>query len=345
MYYAGSRKQAAAAARQPINRFVLSEVRIIMIEVRNVHKRFGPTTALDGISMHLERGAIIGFLGPNGAGKSTAMRIITGYLAPDEGEVLVDGHLVAEDPLPVRSRIGYMPETVPLYSDMRVHEYLDFVGRARGLSGAALSHRLTWVTEACGIETVYKQTIHKLSKGYRQRTGLAQALIHDPEILILDEPTSGLDPLQIIGIRDLIRDLSRSKTILFSTHILQEVQPVTDSVTIINHGRIIASGLIDELKRSAMGSRRVYLSLAEAPPDAAQTLEAVDGVQTAIKADESGRFELRGDFDTDFIPALSALVRERQWNITELHDSPFNLEDTFIALTREGNDAGGEVSA
>ena len=311
-----------------------------MIEVRDVSKRFGATVALSGVSMSVERGSVLGFLGPNGAGKSTAMKIVTTFLAPDSGSVTVDGLEVSEHPRAVRRKIGYLPENVPLYPDMRVHEYLSFVGRSRGLSGGDLKNRLDWVREACGITGVYKQAIRELSKGYRQRTGLAQALIHDPEILILDEPTTGLDPLQIIGIRELIGELGRSKTIIFSTHILQEVEPVTDRVVIINHGEIIADGRIDELRRQAMGSKRVYLGFDEVPADLNDAVCKITGFETllAVGDAEPGRYELRGAFGGDLVGAVAALARDKGWGLRELHESPFSLEDTFIALTKQ---AGG----
>ncbi|HPF35333.1 ATP-binding cassette domain-containing protein [bacterium] len=313
-----------------------------MIEVRGVTKRFGPTTALDDVSFRLEQGEILGFLGPNGAGKSTAMKIITTFLAPDAGSVTVDGIDVAERPLDVRGRIGYLPENNPLYVDMLVREYLDFVGRARGLGGARLKQRLDWVVDACGLGSVYGKAIHELSKGYKQRTGLAQALIHDPDVLILDEPTSGLDPLQIIGIRDLIQGLADEKTIIFSTHILQEVAPVTDRVVIINGGRIIADGRIGELERRAMGSNRLYVGVRAAADEAEAALSAVDGVESVSLADGTdgaARFEVRAPFGTDVRSALSGAVRARGWELLELHESPYSLEATFIALTRQARDA------
>jgi len=313
-----------------------------MIEVRNVSKRFGQTVALDGVSMTVERGEILGFLGPNGAGKSTAMKIVTSYLAPDEGTVVVDGMDVEERPLDVRARIGYMPENVPLYPDMRVQEYLEFVGRARGLSGTRLKSRLDWSVDACHLEPVYKKSILELSKGFRQRTGLAQALIHDPEILILDEPTSGLDPLQIIGIRELIKELGRSKTILFSTHILQEVAPVTDRVVIINQGRVVADGRIGELRQRAMGRRRVRIGLAGAHEGLENALKSAPGVERVVPLD-AGRFEVFGGFDGDLSAELAGLATARGWRLRELHEDPFTLEETFIALTRETQ--AGEVVA
>ncbi|MFH2052818.1 MAG: ATP-binding cassette domain-containing protein [bacterium] len=310
-----------------------------MIEVRGITKNFGTTLALDEVSFRIGRGEILGFLGPNGAGKSTTMKIITTFLAPDEGTVRVDGIDVLEQPLAVRSRIGYLPENVPLYLDMKVDEYLTFVGRARGLGGKKLDDRLDWCVEACGLKTEYKKTIGELSKGYRQRTGLAQALIHDPDILILDEPTSGLDPLQIMGIRELIKSLAGQKTIIFSTHILQEVSPVTDRVVIINEGMIIADGRIDALARDAMGKNRVFCGLRRGPEGIENALRGLPEV-TSVKqltVDQGCRFEVGGPFDQDLVGAVARLAREQAWEIAELREAVFSLEDTFIVLTRRAH--------
>ncbi|MBA4377900.1 MAG: MFS transporter [Gemmatimonas sp.] len=310
-----------------------------MIEVRDVTKRFGATVALDGVSFRLDKGEILGFLGPNGAGKSTAMKIVTTFLAPDGGTVSVDGIDVLRNPLEVRSRIGYLPENHPLYVDMMVHEYLQFVGRARGLAGDELRRRLEWVVEACGLGSVFRKPINELSKGFRQRTGLAQALIHDPEVLILDEPTSGLDPLQIIGIRELIQGLARSKTIIFSTHILQEVSPVTDRVVIINGGRIVADGRIGELERAAMGRNRIFVAYRAPAAEAEAALRGLGGlheVRPVAGRDGAARFEVRTDFGQDVLAPLGRLGQSRGWDLLELQESPFSLEDTFIALTRQG---------
>lgn len=307
-----------------------------MIEVSGLSKSFGTMKALDDVSFRIGRGEILGFLGPNGAGKSTTMKIITTFLAPDGGSVKVDGIDVLERPLEVRRRIGYLPENVPLYLDMNIHEYLGFVGAARGLEGARLRERLEWCVEACGLRTEYRKNIGELSKGYKQRTGLAQALIHDPDILILDEPTSGLDPLQILGIRELIRSLAGSKTIIFSTHILQEVSPVTERVVIINEGRIIADGTVGELSRGAMGSNRVYVGAradADAVEAALRSLPAVASLRP-LPAAGGCRFEVRGPFSEDLVGAIERLARDGGWQLNELHEAPYSLEDTFIALTR-----------
>jgi len=234
-----------------------------MIEVQSLGMRYGQFLALDGISFEAKQGEILGLLGPNGAGKTTVMRILTTYLYPTCGNVLIDGLDVADKPLEVRARIGYLPETAPLYQDMQVDEYLKFVGRSRGLHGKSLSSRLRWVQEKCHVAPIWKHTVSEISKGYKQRVGLAQALIHDPQVLILDEPTSGLDPLQIIGIRGLIKELAKEKTIIFSTHVLQEVEVLADRVVIINEGKVVAQGTQKELEALAreMGARGRRISM------------------------------------------------------------------------------------
>jgi ABC-2 type transport system ATP-binding protein len=305
-----------------------------MIEVRNVTKSFGPTVALNDVSFSLKQGEILGFLGPNGAGKSTAMKIITTFLAADSGSVRVDGIDVMADPLKVRSLIGYLPENNPLYVDMLVSEYLKFVGQARGLSGNQLKQRTEWVIESCGIKSVLHKSINELSKGYKQRTGLAQALIHDPEILILDEPTSGLDPLQIIGIRELIHSLAKKKTIIFSTHILQEVAPVTDRVVIINNGNIIADGMIDDLQKQAMETNRLFVTINS--PDAGNGLSSLEGVESVNELGNN-RFEVRASFDLDLRSDIVTLSQQNSWQLLEIQEALFSLEDTFIALNQNSD--------
>jgi len=234
-----------------------------MIDVQSLSMRYGHFEALKDVSFQAREKEILGLLGPNGAGKTTAMRILTTYLYPSSGTAKIDNYDILGNPAEVRKRTGYLPETAPLYPDMRVDEYLRFVGEARGLGGAALKGRMDWVKDAAGIGPIWKHTISEISKGYRQRLGLAQALIHDPKVLILDEPTSGLDPLQIIGIRDLIKQLAEEKTIIFSTHILQEVEAIADRIVIINEGKIIAQGTQAELSEQvhAKGAAKQDLSL------------------------------------------------------------------------------------
>jgi ABC-2 type transport system ATP-binding protein len=232
-----------------------------MIDVQSLTMHYGPTVALDGVSFRANPGEILGLLGPNGAGKTTAMRIITTYLYPSAGTAKVDGFDILENPIEVRKRIGYLPETVPLYTDMRVDEYLSFVGKARALEGAKLAERLEWVKNACHLKAVWKHLLGELSKGYGQRVGLAQALIHDPKVLILDEPTSGLDPIQIIEIRMLVKSLAKEKTILFSTHILQEVEVLADRIVIINEGKLVAQGTKKELAEKVLNAGKTAKDL------------------------------------------------------------------------------------
>lgn len=224
-----------------------------MIDVQSLTMQYGSFTALDQFSFQAKDREILGLLGPNGAGKTTAMRLLTTYLHPTSGTAKIDGFDILENSLEVRKVIGYLPETAPLYSDMQVDEYLRFVGESRGLEGPNLAKRLKWVKEACQIEFIWKHTVSELSKGFKQRVGLAQALIHDPKVLILDEPTSGLDPLQIIGIRDLIRSLAKEKTVIFSTHILSEVEAIADRIVIVNEGKKVAQGTFRELAQQTSG--------------------------------------------------------------------------------------------
>ena len=221
-----------------------------MIEAKNLTMCYGPVRAVDDVSFKVGEKEIVGFLGPNGAGKTTLMRLLTTFIHPTRGTALIHGVDVTVDPIAARRHIGYLPETPPLYTDMRVDEFLAFVGHARGLGGKTLRERQDWVISACGLAPVWKHSIYELSLGYRQRVGLAQALLHDPKVVILDEPTSGLDPIQIIGIRSLIQELAKTKTIIFSTHILQEASAVSNRLLIVNDGKIVAQGTVPELRAS-----------------------------------------------------------------------------------------------
>ena len=223
-----------------------------MIDVQALSMRYGKFQALESVSFQAQPGQIIGLLCPNGAGKTTLMRLLTTYLHPFSGTAKIDGIDLIENPLEIRKQIGYLPETAPLYPDMRVDAYLKFVGEARGLDSVKLAERLEWVKQACHLKNFWKHVIHELSKGTKQRVGLAQALLHDPKILILDEPTSGLDPIQILEIRSLIQSLASQKTIIFSTHILQEVEVLASRIVLINQGRVVAQGSIQELAARAV---------------------------------------------------------------------------------------------
>ena len=226
---------------------IIDDNKIFMIEIKNLTKKFGQNLVLDNLSFSVAKGEILGFLGPNGAGKSTTMRIITSFWTPTSGQVIVSGFNIAEQALAARKIIGYLPETVPLYEDMRVFEYLKFIAEIRGLNKSEIKSRIKEVVLVCGLSKVLRQPIEELSKGFRQRVGLAQAIMHQPDILILDEPTTGLDPNQIVEIRDLIKTIGREKTVIFSTHILSEVSATCDRVIIINNGKIAGQGSPNEL--------------------------------------------------------------------------------------------------
>src|SRR5271165_5881244 len=258
-----------------------------MITVQGLTKRYARTIAVDHISFEVQKGQIVGFLGPNGAGKTTTMRMLTCFLPPTEGTAIVAGFDVLEQPLEVKKRIGYLPESPPVYPEMEVVEYLQFVGQLKGMGGAALKRRVDEVAERCSIADVRTKLIGKLSKGYRQRVGLAQAIIHNPDVLILDEPTSGLDPKQIIETRDLIRHLAGDHTIILSTHILSEVEHSCDRVVIINQGKLVATDSVENLTNRLRGAEAVALEIASAngpldPAAVLQRLEQVAGVSRVL---------------------------------------------------------------
>jgi len=309
-----------------------------MIEVENLTMHYGSTVAVDEASFKVEKGEILGLLGPNGAGKTTIMRILTTYIVPTSGTATVGGHDVVKNSMAVRRMIGYHPETVPLYDDMQVCDYLKFVARSRGIFGKRLSERMDWVLDVTGIKEVFKKGIPELSKGFRQRVGLAQALMHDPEVLILDEPTVGLDPLQIVDIRRLIRSLAREKTIIFSTHILQEVQAVSDRIVIINEGRIIADGTMAELENRAQKSRRFVLTVEAAKGAVADALGRILDISDFKPLDEADggtvTFELICPLSKDIWQQVDKLVKQKGWPLKELREDKITMEETFIALTK-----------
>ncbi|MBN2010175.1 ATP-binding cassette domain-containing protein [candidate division KSB1 bacterium] len=312
-----------------------------MIELKNLSKHYGSFAALDDVSCLIKKGEIIGFVGPNGAGKTTAMKIITTFTAPTSGTAIIGGHDVLEDPHEVRKMIGYLPETVPLYSDMLVSEYLQFIGEARHLNGT-LSKRLDWVIEACGLENVMKKKIGILSKGYKQRTCLAQALIHDPDVLILDEPTSGLDPHQIIGIRKLIRELAHDKTIIFSTHILSEVATISDRILVINKGKLVADGTFDQLQARLADRRTIALSVKASKKEFDSKIKAIKDIDEIQSTESAGRgvisCQLFYNPSKDILPELNQVIRDAGWDILELHPEKMSLEASFIMLTEGGSD-------
>lgn len=307
-----------------------------MIEVDNITKSYGETRALRGVSFRINKGEIVGLLGPNGAGKSTAMKILTCFIPADSGRATVAGSNVFTESLEVRRRIGYLPENTPLYTEMPVVEFLRFVGGMRGLGGARLKQRVREVVGLTGLEGAVGKTIGELSKGYRQRVGLAQALIHEPDILILDEPTSGLDPNQIKEIRDLIREIGREKTVILSTHILPEVTATCDRAIIISGGRVVASGTPDELTGRARGGQHVTASVRAPRADVEAALRALAGVEEVTVLDSQDgvvRVELRANKGEGLSERVFEAVVAKRWALVELRQERATLEQVFMDLT------------
>ncbi len=315
-----------------------------MIKVEGLTKRYARTVAVDDISFEVEKGQIVGFLGPNGAGKTTTMRVLTCFLPPTAGTASVAGYDVLEQPMEVKKRIGYLPETPPVYPEMEVIEYLTFVGRLKGISSADLSRRVNDSIERCAIGDVRTRLIGKLSKGYRQRVGLAQAIIHNPDVLILDEPTAGLDPKQIIETRELIRHLAGEHTIILSTHILPEVEHTCERVVIINKGKLVATDSVATLTARLRGSEAVAVEVeTENHEEVQQRLERVAGVsRVVLKGQRDGRatFEVESLQGRHVRPELARAVISAGWNLNELRAVGLSLEDIFLQLTAtESQDA------
>lgn len=309
-----------------------------MIEIKNISKKIANNKILDNISFAVNQGEILGFLGPNGAGKTTTMKIITSFWIPDSGEVMVGGLNVVKDSLKIRAMIGYLPENVPLYDDMKVYEYLKFVGEVRGISKNSIKQRIGDIAEACGLRSVIRKPVEELSKGYRQRLGLAQAIIHDPDVLILDEPTTGLDPNQIVEIRDLIKRIGKEKTVIFSTHILSEASAICDRVVIINNGQIVGEGTPEELTRKASPKQLLYVKIKGFPEEVMKKLkEMPDIIDIKIKDRESERiigYDIEVSEGVDIRENLSRLITHRGWSILEFNKIGTSLEDVFRELTK-----------
>jgi len=313
-----------------------------VIDARGLSMSYGLVRALDDATFKAERGEVVGLLGSNGAGKTTTMRILTTFLVPTAGTATVAGLDVVHQPLEVRRKIGYLPESLPLYLAMEVRECLAFVGRARGLTGAKLKERVNWVVEKCSLQPMFHTPVLQLSKGYRQRTALAQALIHDPEVVILDEPTTGLDPHQIAEIRILIRELAKTKCVVLSTHIMQEAGALADRLIVMSGGKIAGMGTADELRRQADVRPRVRVTLAAAADGAAAKLAAVDGVAD-FHAIGDAQFEM-----TESAPGVAdrigALAHAQGWTLVELARNPGSLEDVFNALTKTAQAASAAAA-
>jgi ABC-2 type transport system ATP-binding protein len=312
-----------------------------MIKVDGLTKRYARTVAVDNISFEVEKGQIVGFLGPNGAGKTTTMRVLTCFLPPTSGTASVAGFDVLENPLEVKKRIGYLPETPPVYPEMEVTEYLDFTGRLKGIGSGDIKRRMDEVIQRCALGDVRNKLIGKLSKGYRQRVGLAQAIIHNPDVLILDEPTSGLDPKQIIEIRELLKALAGEHTIILSTHILSEVEHSCQQVIIINRGRLVAIDSVHNLTNRLRGSEAmaVQVETADGRPESAdvqQRLEQIPGVSRVMLKDaKDGRvtFEVESLQGRTVRSELARTVVNAGWNLSELRPVGLSLEDIFLQLT------------
>jgi ABC-2 type transport system ATP-binding protein len=308
-----------------------------MIEVQHLTKRYGPFTAVDDVSFRAEKGEVLGFLGPNGAGKTTTMRVLTGYMPASEGKAIVAGYDVFDQPLEAKRRTGYLPETPPLYPDMTVREYLTFVAKLKldQTSKAERSERITSVMKKTHIDDMANRHCSKLSKGYRQRVGLAQALIHDPEVLILDEPTAGLDPKQIMETRDLIRSLAGSHTIVLSTHILPEVAQTCQRIVIINKGRVVAVDSPENLTQRLKGAASLYVQV-DGTPQAIDALRAVPGVQSVVVADQSSSlvgYEVTSEANRDVRRDVARAVVNGGFGLVEMRPTRMSLEEIFLQLT------------
>ena len=309
-----------------------------MIEVQNLTKRYGPFTAVNDVSFRVERGEILGFLGPNGAGKTTTMRVLTGYMPPSEGKAVVAGYDVFEQPIEAKRRTGYLPETPPLYPEMTVRDYLTFVSKIKGVPRGERKTRVESSMERTRIADMANRHCGKLSKGYRQRVGLAQALLHNPDVLILDEPTAGLDPKQIIETRQLIKQLGGDHTIILSTHILPEVSQTCNRVVIINKGRVVAVDSPDNLTARLRGSETMFLQVDAAGADAKEGLKVVPGVTDVRVAEMRGAIavlEVESETGRDVRRELAAAVVNRGWGLLELRPMRMSLEEIFLHLTTE----------
>ncbi len=312
-----------------------------MITVQGLTKRYAHNIAVDHISFDVQKGQIVGFLGPNGAGKTTTMRILTCFLPPTSGTATVAGFDVLEQPMEVKKRIGYLPETPPLYPEMEVREYLTFVGKLKGLSGAELKNRVEYVLKRCAIDDVQLKLIGKLSKGYRQRVGLAQAIIHNPEVLILDEPTAGLDPKQINETRDLIKDLAGEHTIILSTHILPEVEQTCEQVIIIDRGKLVATDTVQNLQNRARGAESVLVEVGSRDGDLDRSavqrrLEQIAGVSRVLPKEPRGNrsvFEVESLKERSIRADVARAVVESGWDLNELRSAAMSLEEVFLQLT------------
>lgn len=310
-----------------------------MIHVKDLTRYFGDLCAVDHINLEIRKGEILGLLGPNGAGKTTTLRMLTGFLRPSSGTIRVKDFTIEGDSLEIRRLLGYLPESAPLYHDMLVYDYLVYVASIRDLQGGEKVSRIRQMAETCGLKEVMHKPIGELSKGYKQRVGLAHAMMKDPEILVLDEPTSGLDPNQIIEIREIVKQIGKEKTIIISTHILTEAEATCDRVVIINQGRIVADGAMEDLKHSASGDSVIHLSIRDASrDDAERILGAVPGVQSVSATSEGEgvmRVRVTCRSSGDIRGNMYERIKETDWILLEFHQETQTLEKVFQKLTQE----------
>ena len=308
-----------------------------MIQVENLTKRYAGGEAVRGISFSVEKGEVVGFLGPNGAGKSTTMRMLTGYLPATDGQIEVAGAKLPEESLLVRQRIGYMPENVPLYPEMRVEEFLQYRGRLKRVPRGEIQHRVGLVLDQCGLTEVRKKIIGSLSKGFRQRVGLADALVHNPMLLILDEPTAGLDPHQIRSFRELIKELGQDRTILLSTHILSEVEMVCRRAIIINRGKIEASDTLANLEKRVQAGA-LQIEVKADPASAKQKISGIAEVSSVVELNRAGdwiAFEVTAAPGKDIRGEVDGLIKKENWPLREFRREKARLEDVFVELTQD----------
>jgi len=304
-----------------------------LINVDNLSKFYGNVEAVRGISFDVEEGEIVGFLGPNGAGKSTTMKILTGYMPASSGSAHIAGFDVSQDPLNVQKNLGYLPENNPLYPEMTVSAYLDYSASIKGLSASEKNSAIGSVIEKCGLENVRYRVIGHLSKGYRQRVGLAQALVNDPPVMLLDEPTSGLDPAQIVEIRNLIKELKGNRTIMLSTHILPEVNMVCDRVVIIHQGKLAAAGELDALADSMNEKNRTFLSVVGEEDKFSDILKKIDGVENVrLRGIKNGEVHYEVDSEKDLRSNLASAVYEKSGKLTEIRKESITLEEIFVKI-------------
>ncbi len=306
------------------------------LAIENLSKLYGTQRAVDNISFEIKTGEVVGFLGPNGAGKSTTMKIITCYMAPTNGTVKLDQFTIDKNADKIKQRIGYLPENNPLYSEMPVIEYLRFCAEIQGVAKENISQRLHEMIDKCGLDREKHKKISELSKGYRQRVGLAQAMIHDPELLVLDEPTTGLDPNQIVEIRNLIKELGKEKTVILSSHILSEVEATCDRIIIINNGRIVADGTSESLRQQAQGQEILHIAIDDGQKDWNNVLKKITSlstVETAKKLEENGKFSIQSKPENSSRKSVFDLCVENKWYLTEMTGIETKLEDVFRKLT------------